>query len=90
MPVETLKKKYIHSIYMKTRVTKWGNSYAIRLPKHLIDELNLADSELSIERTGKTLALKPTSKADKLKELLEKTTPQQETDWGAPRGKEAW
>lgn len=74
---------------MRTRLTKWGNSYALRIPKRLIDEMQLAQSEIEISQDGKVITLRKTGDA-RLRELLKDINPQEETDWGTARGKETW
>ena len=70
---------------------KWGNSYAVRLPKRLVEELSLnEEDELDLERKGETLLLKQQSKEAQLRALLKNIKPQQAIDWGAPHGKEEW
>lgn len=78
-----------------TKVKKWGNSLAIRIPQAVIQDLGLSsDSQLQLTSNGKSVTLKPkaTKKLD-LEELLEGVTPENvhpEVDWGAPVGKEIW
>ncbi len=75
---------------MKCTVAKWGNSYAIRLPKQLVDQYNLENQTLDIKHDSRGIMLKKPSKEAQLNELLNKIVPQEEIDWGAPRGKEVW
>jgi antitoxin MazE len=60
---------------MTTKVSKWGNSLALRLPKSMIKELNLQDgSEVSIiEENGKIVIL-PTKKDLTIQELIQGMT----------------
>lgn len=46
------------------QIAKWGNSLAIRIPKHLADELGLkAGDEVEIRRSGeRTLEIERTDK----------------------------
>lgn len=88
-PNKTLIKKYILCIYMKTKLTKWGNSYAVRLPRQLVKEMRL-EGELQLERKGDTLTLKKPSKETQLRELLKNLEPPEAVDWGPGRGKEIW
>ena len=75
---------------MDLSVAKWGNSYAVRIPKSIIDDLGLnEDSILELERKEEAIILKP-GKKQVLKKLLENTEPQKELDWGEARGKEFW
>jgi antitoxin MazE len=88
---QNFKKKYLLCIYMQTKVTKWGNSYAIRLPKDVAQALELKEeSVLHLERKGNTITLRKPAKEQQLSALLKNVTPQHEIDWGKGRGKEAW
>ncbi len=80
-----------------TKVKKWGNSLAIRIPQAVIQDLGLSsDSQLQLTSNGKSVTLKPkTNKVKKLdlEKLLEGVTPENvhpEVDWGPPVGKEIW
>ncbi|TAL52583.1 MAG: AbrB/MazE/SpoVT family DNA-binding domain-containing protein [Nanoarchaeota archaeon] len=76
---------------MKTKLTKWGNSYAVRIPKQLIEEMELTDkSELLLEPKDNGFMLTKPIKKRQLAELLKNMQPQKEVDWGAARGKEVW
>ena len=75
---------------MKCSLAKWGNSYAVRIPKNIVDEFGLHEnSVLELEKKEETIILKP-RKENVLKKLLEKMTPQNEVEWGEARGKELW
>lgn len=80
---------------MKTRVQKWGNSLALRIPKSFAAEVGLqkeAPVELSLA-DGK-LIISPMSKPKPtLKQLLAKVTQEnlhREVDTGPAVGNEAW
>lgn len=81
---------------MQTRVQKWGNSLAVRIPKSCLDESKLKKNSL-IDVTvqdGKIVIL-PVKKKRKrtLDELLTKITPEnrhEAVEWGPPVGKEVW
>ena len=80
---------------MKTRVQKWGNSLALRIPKVFALEVGLEnDSEVDLSVQGGRLVLAPPApKTYSLEELLAAVRPSNlhnETDWGAPVGKEIW
>jgi antitoxin MazE len=80
---------------MKTRVQKWGNSLALRIPKSFATEAQLSEGtpvEISLVR-GKLVvqALKP--KAPTLDELLRGITDEnRHAEWhtGLAAGKEIW
>jgi antitoxin MazE len=78
---------------MKTRVQRWGNSLAIRIPKLMAEEIQLAentDVDLDL-RDGALVVSRAQRKRYKLEDLLEGITPENhrgETDWGPPVGRE--
>ena len=80
---------------MKTKIARWGNSLAVRLPKHALKDLELKEGAL-VELSAKDgkLVLTPRHAADpELDKLIAAITPKNrypETDWGSPRGREVW
>jgi antitoxin component of MazEF toxin-antitoxin module len=47
---------------MQTKVQKWGNSYAVRLPKELVTRLGLqAGSTVQVVQEGATVVVKQVS-----------------------------
>jgi len=79
---------------MKTKLSKWGNSLAVRIPSSVATRASLvAGSSFEVEYTNGTLLLTPIEEEPGLDELLNRITPEnrhEESDWGAPVGKEAW
>lgn len=83
---------------MTTKVQKWGNSYAIRIPKQMAEDLNLTEgSSVDIKHTNKSATLKPVhtqkEKALSLAELMrgvKRSDVPELIDWGKPVGKEVW
>ena len=80
---------------MKTKVQKWGNSLAVRIPRPFAEETGLENGssiELSLEE-GR-LILTPLSETSyTLKKLLQGITPENvhgELDSGPPVGREVW
>lgn len=80
-----------------TTIQKWGNSYAVRLPKKIVDKLNLqAGNFVSIRESAhnKTLSIVPMRRrAQTLTEMLSRITDENrhgETDWGDAVGNEVW
>ena len=80
---------------MKTRVQKWGNSLAVRIPKSFAAEAGLhADAAVELSLVGGTLvvqAVKPQPLT--LDELLRGVTDENcpgEWDTGPAVGKEVW
>ena len=80
---------------MRTKVQRWGNSLALRIPRALAAELSVShDSvvELSLSR-GRMLVQPIVDEAPELDELLAAITVDnchQEIDWGSARGNESW
>lgn len=80
---------------MKTRVQKWGNSLALRIPKSFADEAGLqvnAPVELSLIK-GKLVIQPVAPLPPTLEELLRGVTDENrpsEWDTGPAVGKESW
>lgn len=80
---------------MTSRVQKWGNSLALRIPKPLAAEVGLKDNspvELSLCE-GKlivTPSAKPTASLDDLLAKVTKKNLHGEVDTGPARGAEVW
>lgn len=78
---------------MQGTVAKWGNSLAVRLPRHIADSARLAEGvtvELHVE--DEALIIRSTRKKFKLAELLAQDAgmKRREEDWGKPEGEEVW
>ncbi len=64
------------------RITKWGNSLGVRLPKELVDELDLsAGDELAVVTASKTTLV--VDKAKNRKEALQRMA---QRNWQLPEG----
>jgi antitoxin MazE len=80
---------------MKTRVQKWGNSLALRIPKSFAEEAGLrvnAAVELSLVPGGlvvQPVAPQPLTLGELLRGVTDENIPC-EWDTGAAIGKEAW
>ncbi len=80
---------------MKTKVKKWGNSLAVRIPGALAREAGFAeegDVEMSVSG-GKIVVTPVRSKKYDLRELLAKVKKSNlhgEISTGKPRGREEW
>ncbi|MDP6591315.1 MAG: AbrB/MazE/SpoVT family DNA-binding domain-containing protein [Alphaproteobacteria bacterium] len=77
---------------MRTRVSKWGHSLAVRIPRAFAEQLGVTDgSAIEISADSERVILeKP--KYD-LQDLLDGVTPENlhgETDFGAAAGGEEW
>ena len=80
---------------MITKIQKWGNSLAIRIPKELANEIEIKEGSIvSFSLDGQSLSFKREMKPKyTLKELLKgftKKNKHSEFDWGKPVGKEIW
>lgn len=80
---------------MQTRVQKWGNSLAVRIPHVFASEIGFKEnSEVEITVLDNQLIVKPVAKPDyTLEELVARITPENkhgEIDFGPPVGKEVW
>ena len=81
----------------KTKIKKWGNSLAIRLPKAGVDLLKLKEDSFVLfdfDYNKNQILIKPEEKEEyTLDELISKITPKNihdEVCWGSPDGKEIW
>ena len=78
-----------------TRVSRWGNRLAVRIPKAIVKEAHLAEGDrlsLDIASDG-GIVLHSTRRRYALRQLVSRITPRNrhgETDWGAPTGLEFW
>jgi antitoxin MazE len=80
---------------MQTKVKKWGNSLALRIPKVLAEQMSIsADSSVEISIVGEQIVIVPFPEPEfTLDELLDGITEDnlhQEIDTGPALGKEAW
>ena len=80
---------------MKTTLTKWGNSLAIRIPKLMAEEIDLVEGRSVELRVAKgSILIKPaTARKHTLDELVSEITKRnvhRETFPGEPLGREAW
>lgn len=80
---------------MKTRIQKWGNSLALRIPKPFAEETHLAeDSAVDVSvRNGKLVVVPIIEPAISLEALVKQITPQNrhaETRTDGAVGNENW
>jgi antitoxin MazE len=80
---------------MKSQIGQWGNSLAVRIPKYVVESLDLKLNdpvECTVENGRLVLepiqALPELSLEDLLAEITE--APEPEVDWGRPMGGEVW
>jgi len=80
---------------MKTKIKKWGNSLALRIPKSFAEEAGVEEGstvDLGVAN-GQILVRPVRSKRFELRTLLAKVTTENlhaEIPTGASRGREAW
>jgi antitoxin MazE len=82
-------------VFMKTRVQKWGNSLALRIPKSFAAEAGLdRDSSVEVSLIDKKLVITLASKTKfTLRQLLAQVTENNlhhEVDTGPAMGNEVW
>jgi antitoxin MazE len=80
---------------MKTKVQRWGNSLAVRIPKTFAEEVGLkADSSIEMRLVDGGLLLEPSAVwSPSLEEMLDGVTESNlhdEVDTGRAQGSEAW
>lgn len=80
---------------MRTKVQKWGNSLALRIPKPFAEEVGLhPDTPVDVSlHQGKLVISRAQVSAISLEELLQDITPEnlhREVDTGIAVGNEAW
>ncbi|MDP1760164.1 MAG: AbrB/MazE/SpoVT family DNA-binding domain-containing protein [Candidatus Woesebacteria bacterium] len=85
---------------MPTKIQKWGNSLAMRLPKEMADKLDLREgSEIEIIHKSKNIVIMPVrirrkkEKLPTLNELASRITKNNKHSligWVSPIGKEIW
>ena len=80
---------------METKIQKWGNSLAVRLPKDITKKLALREgSVVAVSEDKRRIIVQnvPQKKAP-LTELVKQITPKNlhsEIEWDDPRGMETW
>jgi len=80
---------------MRSHLTRWGNSVAVRVPKRALEDAQLSEGdaiELVVTEPG-VISLRATQKKPTLRSLLSGITRENlhdETDWGSPVGNESW
>ncbi len=80
---------------MKTRIQKWGNSLAVRIPRPLAEESELhEDSAVDVTvRNGKLMVAPLAEPGVSLEELVRQITKRNrhhEVETGGPIGNEVW
>ena len=79
---------------MKTRISKWGNSLGIRIPKPFASAAGLTEGvEVEITLSGGRIVLSPVAQTYALEDLVSGITAENrhtDVDWGKPAGAEGW
>jgi antitoxin MazE len=80
---------------MRTRIQKWGNSLALRIPRPFAEDSNLhEDSEVDVTlRNGRLVVAPVQEQRFTIEDLVEQITPHNrhgETETGGPVGNEIW
>jgi antitoxin MazE len=79
----------------RSQLAKWGNSLAVRIPRHIAQVARLREGDplsLSVGKDG-AVVMRPARRKYRLDELVSSITPgnrHDETDWGRPVRKEIW
>ena len=81
---------------MTATIKRWGNSAAIRIPRHILSQANLeegAEVEITLSEDGE-ITLRPVRKRKSIQEIFadydEGFFHTEEIDWGEPQGDETW
>ncbi len=79
---------------MTATIQKWGNSLALRVPRAVAQQINVAEGEaVELKVDAGALVVRPARRRYRLADLLRRVTLQNahpETDWGRARGREVW
>ncbi len=77
---------------MQVRISKWGNSLGLRLPKALTAEIGVSEGQkVEIRAEGARLVVEPVRAPYTWAQMLENTTPEamrDAWDWGDDVGRE--
>jgi antitoxin MazE len=79
---------------VKVELVKWGNSHAVRIPKVVLDRVDIHEGdelEVRIENGGIVLQLAtPKLRLRDLVKRIKADNLHGELNWGKPRGRELW
>ncbi len=78
---------------MKSQLGRWGNSLALRIPRHVVEELSLQlNDEVECKVEDGKLVIEVIRKQEyTLDELLaQEIEDEPEISWGKPEGEETW
>jgi antitoxin MazE len=78
---------------METRISKWGNSRAVRVPRDVLDRAGIdPDEPVTLSAEAGRIVIAPAKRKPALAELLAQITTEDdfaEVDYGTPVGREA-
>ena len=79
---------------MQVALQKWGNSLALRIPAGFARQIKVRQGDpVQLSLTDNKLTIQPAKPSFEAKSLIRKIKKghvHRETDWGGPRGAEAW
>ena len=80
---------------MQTKIQKWGNSLAVRIPKPFVQEIHMGDGTLvDLSMVDGKMVITPSQgmklSLQSLLKNVKKKNIHSETDFGSPVGKEVW
>lgn len=80
---------------MDTTIQKWGNSFAVRLPKVVTQKLRVGvGTKVRVDVDKRRIIIQQVpKKRETLEDLVAHITPEtrhKKIDWGGPVGKEIW
>jgi antitoxin MazE len=80
---------------MQTAIAKWGNSLALRIPRHLAAEAQLTEgSVVEVRAENGRLVIWTQKPSYRLADLMAEFKPEHRRSeaevWGKPMGKEVW
>lgn len=79
---------------MTTQIARWGNSLGLRLPKSVTQEAQVAEGDtVDVSVKNGAIVIRPGRRTYTIDDLVSKITSKNrhdETDWGAPTGREQW
>lgn len=88
------------SFFSEATIAKWGNSQGIRIPRTLMEQMNLnLNDKVEISVADNIMCIKKSRQYQNLKERMEAFynepienifVQSTEEDWGAPTGNEVW
>ena len=79
---------------MTTKIQKWGNSLAVRIPKEMASNLSWSEGSLvGFNQIGNRIVISASRPKYTLEDMVKGITKKnrhKEFDWGKPMGKEIW